>query len=321
LVCYNPTYHNVRALYCAETVKFSGGEGWSSIALALDQKVNKIPYPTTGCDCTPSEWQNVYDSLSQETANVAYVRAGINNLRNLYGTAGGNGQIELQGVTGQILRALNVSDSTTAVAGFWTDLAANILGGISYLLSESDPVAANAIGIVSTIGFLAEDLMTSADGSPDLGQIVQTTAAQLPQELEDRYVTASNLLGTYGGIILSDYGKLSTLGANLVFQTDWPNDSTVQASLTIGAQRLAYGRLLGRVYTAYGLLPDSQNPFYPASPADYTCDTGDDPPVAAPFGDAESGAWIGLTRPNYVGPLRNRSGGHPPYGSSQKNSE
>ncbi len=302
-VCYNPAYHNVRALYCAETVKFSGGVGWQSISEALNQKVNKIQYPATGCDCTPGEWQNVYDSLSQETANVAYLRAGINQLKNVYSTGSGNGQIELQNVTGDILKALNMSDSTTAVAGFWTDLAANILGGVSFLLSESDPMGATAIGIVSTIGFLVEDMMNSGDGASDLGQIVQTTAEQLPQELENRYVTASNLLGTYGEIILSDYGKLMALGSNLVFQSSWLSDTKVQGSLTAGAQRFAYGRLLGAVFTSYGLLPDSQNPSYPASPADYVCDTDRNPNEWAPFGDAESGAWIGLTRPNYVGTL------------------
>jgi hypothetical protein len=303
-VCYTPAYHNVRALYCANNVKYSGGEGWSNISNALDQRFNKIPYPKTGCNCTTDEWQKVYDSLSQETANVSYVRAGINNLMGLYGTSSEGGQVQLKQVTSNVLSALSMTDSTATIAGFWTEMAASILGGLASGLSVSNPVVAAGIGVASGMAWAADDLMTSGNGESDLGQILQTTAAQLPQELQNRYVIASNLIANYGDMILSDYGKLSTLGANLIFQTDWSNDASVEASLTLGAQRFAYGKLLGGVYTSYGLLPDSQNPDYPSTPAAYVCNTGwTDPTAVAPFGDAQSGAWIDLTRPNFVGTL------------------
>ena len=167
------------------------------------------------------------------------------------------------------------------------------------------------IGILSTIGPLGENL-ASFDSSTTLGAI-QTTAKTLPAELSSRFIAATNQLGLFQSIIVSDYAKLRALGTNTVFQNNPFADENVQAGVTNGVKLFAYGRLLGAGYQAYGLLPDSYNPGYPNAPSDYFCgNVGDE--GAFPFGAADRSAgltWVGFTYPNMLSSPVPVYGGNP----------
>jgi hypothetical protein len=317
--CYIPSYPNVRAEYCDTNPIPGAGEGWGHVASTL----LTLMFPGTSvCACStaqcvqecPGAWAALQAQLAKEMNWVGYIQSGLttggNSLRDVLTDSENNSYIDLEQAAGQVLDAVDMAGSSAAVAGFWVTLASNALK-FAKNFASSDGLGP-VLGIFSTIGPLGENL-ASLDSSTTLGQI-QTTAQELPSQLSSRFIAAANQLGLFQSIVASDYGKLAALGENPVFQSNPFTDATWQAQVLNGVSLFAYGRLLGAAYYAWGLLPDSYNPGYPGSPADYFCgNVGTD--GAYPFGNNGPGSadltWTGFTYPNFLPEPLPAYGGNP----------
>jgi hypothetical protein len=303
--CYEPAYPNVRFEYCDTNPKAGS---WDVLASNV---MNETLFPFPGeaaCNCQEDDWKNVRKQLSSEMTWVHYIQTGLTtgglSLNDALTDSSSAAYIDLEATANTVLDAVDMANSSAAVVGFWVTLASNALK-FAKNFASSDGLGP-ALGIFSTIGPLAENL-AALDSNTTLGQI-QTTAKELPSELSSRFIAATNQLGLFQSIIVSDYGKLQALGTATVFQGDPFTNDVLQQQILNGVKLFAYGRLLGSGYNGWGLLPDSNNPGYPSSPAAYSCFDNDSFEEVNPFESNDDGSvdlnWNGFTYPNLLsGPL------------------
>jgi hypothetical protein len=313
--CYDPVFHDVRYLYCDENVKFGNtGTGWQDLSNALVPDLGtpacKVPYPSDPTvKFSEDDWQAVCIDIGVEAAWVHRVHTGISQLVEYYLEGAGDSS-SLEHVVSTVLEDLEMADSSASTAGFWVSLAGDAVNILAAGLSGggSLTVEAAATGILGNTGALVGEALSGVSGSSYLGP-VEAIAGDLPTEVYNRYFAAGGILGGLANIIVGDYGKLKALGDTYydqVLSFDSTTLTKVVQHLSDAGTLFAYGRLLGSAYQAYGLLPDDENPSYPASPSAYECT---DEFNYHPFGDYGTDqnnagpSWIGLTVPNISTPL------------------
>ena len=131
------------------------------------------------------------------------------------------------------------------------------LTALSYvsLLGNADPET-TAIGNTLNAAFLLGAYFTRDDGSADLvGPQVTTAASKLGVELADRYSEAGDHLNDLGRLIVSDYGKLTTVASKVDAkpgpgETDWRlgNVGKAREGLERAAKRTIYEALVPLAY-------------------------------------------------------------------------
>ena len=156
---------------------------------------------------------------------------------------------------------------------------ANVLTGISNVIKFGAaipaPGAAQVTAALST-AFGLGAYFTRQDGSPDLiGPPITTAASNLGVELALRYHQAGDHLDDLGRLIVSDYGKLTTVANKVGAQpgpgeTDWRLGDVGQATdaLIQATKQTIYERLVPLAYPVMYDLGQIQNA------RDWYCDGG-----------------------------------------------
>lgn len=238
--CYEPAKPDVRFEYCDLTAP------WAKISSDL----GSAKY-TSACGCSTTDWSNVTGTISAEAGWVVKVQEWVGQIQKLYGGPGTTtARIGLKGIANTINQAINPPAGSGA-SGWWTDLVSNVLGAVA-LLPEEDAVA-NVISAVSAIGYLAEDALTTPSGVSSLGAIVSETAADLPGDLANKYLDASERLGAVSEILVSDYGKLKAAGSSTLIQVDDTALNNSVSTMLVGAYRFGYAKMLNSAYSSYAL--------------------------------------------------------------------
>ena len=149
--------------------------------------------------------------LRDEVSKVAKVAHyfGPLGLQQPFGATGVPALANLTEISQQIQDAVKPppADNTTSSA----------LTALSYvsLLGNATPET-TAIGNTLNAAFLLGAYFTRNDGSADLiGPKVTTAASKLGVELADRYSQAGDHLDDLGRLIVSDYGKLTTVASKV----------------------------------------------------------------------------------------------------------
>lgn len=337
VVCYTPTSNtDFRSQYCDLSPATRYGSGWKEIAYTLNNYTNSkkpsIPYPgANACNCSEAEYNNVYFDLANETRWLVRTQKVINDLQLIYGTYNpltpkqpNTPTVNLESAIAYVNSVLVKQPSPTKkIAGFWSLMGGDsltILGAFATAAEDDFPGASlfsKVVGIMAGFGTITGDGLTGYTGESQLDQIVQTTASQLPGAISAKYDAASRQLGRQGAILLGDYEKLKVLGESLLFETSWSGNAQLQENLSRSAARFGYGRLLGAVYQAYGLLPSENNDEGgPGSPNQYQCVTPDwtDYPFPAHY-DSKDLAYINFTTLQNNSSNTNHTPTLPIYGS------
>jgi hypothetical protein len=234
---------------------------WHSYTLAwgdIRARMLELSYPTDGPSFSVADFASVKTQLAEEISAVVQVKTFIANLQSPNDSQFAS-YLDLQAISKKIqeaVKAPDVSQRTTAAKIIQYGFLA-----ISKLV-PGDPGKAAAL-FSSAFQYVAG--LQGSDGSETLGRI-QTTTTQLGNDLLARYAAARSGLSMLGQIIVSDYGKLTTVARESTGNPawTWPADDTlIRTAMRKGAKRYFYSQLLPLVYVQYHLTgPIRANEWY-----------------------------------------------------------
>jgi hypothetical protein len=204
------------------------------------------------------DFGSVKTQLAAEISAVVQVKTFIANLQSPNDSQFAQ-YLDLQAISKKIqdaVKAPDVSQRTTAAKIIQYGFLA-----ISKLV-PGDPGKAAAL-FSSAFQYVAG--LQGSDGSEILGRI-QTTTAQLGNDLLARYTAARSGLSMLGQIIVSDYGKLTKVARESTGDPAWiwpADDTLIRTAMRKGAKRYFYAQLLPLVYVQYHLTgPTRANEWY-----------------------------------------------------------
>ena len=218
---------------------------WSSIQDDLTNAKDKCSQPNRSF--TASQCEGIRAELRDEVSMVAKVTQyfGPLGLQQPFGAVGVSALANLTKISHDIETAVAPPPADNTTANVLTGLS--ILSNIGYASPKTTPV-----GAVLYTAFALGAYFTRDNGSPNLiGPQVTTAASKLGVELTDHYQQAGNNLNDLGRLIVSDYGKLSTVASKVDAQpgpgeTDWRlgNIGQAQAGLEQAAEETIYESLV-----------------------------------------------------------------------------
>ena len=310
--CYQPVHRDVRFEFCDLT------RNYGDVLQALGD--NKAA--PAGCDCgtTGKAWARVRADVMYEISLRGKVLSYMKLLGGVYNSGSGctTALVDLKSIATTIRTDVTVSNNALITGGRWDSLVSdsfNVLSALSYSDPEIGAVS-NFLNDVSAFGYLAGDLLGFSQSGNTLASEVNTTAAQLATQLKHIYCNASNGFGLYTDVLLSNYGKLLTVGSSSAFQFNTSALHAIENALPLGAKQFVYNHLMPAVYHPYALLPSQLNPAVnngqPATPATFYCPRGYDPTqYRSPWRNIPSGDWTTVS--SYDPPTPNSLGGRQAY--------
>src|ERR1700749_400649 len=173
--------------------------------------------------------------------------------------------------------ALEIEESTkppakSEVAGWWLELIANSLSGVSYYdFGVDEEVVQKVTGTLSSAVFIAAQASTGPQGAPE-AENFQIAADDFASELAEKYLNASKGLGPIGELIVSDYGKLTGVKAGGLIGVTEKTLSKLKNVLGPGSRSWSWQKLLPTSYEPFSLASSKEydNPL-PANAAEYVC--------------------------------------------------
>jgi hypothetical protein len=226
-----------------------------------------MPYPGDGYTCTndagrikkyPGYTRQQFCALSQELQTefdwINAVKTLFSNYEEVFNRSGGAQWGDLQTIGTDILDKLPGQDPSTAVA--WeVGGAVAALGSAGLVLGPSPPLVAWEAFVA--VYELIEQL-TTGGGAPVGGEI-EKKINQLAAGVETRMFDAANALDRLRDVIVSDYGRLSTLGP-VADGPNWAVDSGKMANNLRGGASAGFSSALVPIaYGVYYLYPSSFN--------------------------------------------------------------
>lgn len=231
---------------------------WSS-------KVAQLP----DCPASPPEVNaaclDLENDFKQEFPWVDTVGGYLDNLAQALNIAEYANAANLQAITEHVKTSLNSPEGDAVGRAF--QIVGQILEWLTYLEptvgSPPDYPSPDALGGVGALFGALGDYALKADGSSALLDAVDVKSDELSTELADNYVVSMLNLDAIKGIILSDHGKLSTVGAAATSDPRWEwrtktptipgsTDLAVEA-ITGTATQWAYGSLMPVAYDSWRL--------------------------------------------------------------------
>jgi hypothetical protein len=218
-VCPDGVTCNVRQTYYTH---FS--TSWPTIALALQNAESVSPAnPDNTCQKPPEGvttgvCRTVASQLFAEVQDVSRVRRylGPNGLQQPFGATGVSALANLGDISDAIQQAVVPPPNDNTASD-----VLEILSHLAHIGALAAPEA-HALGSAAGAVFGLAAYLAKADDGPNLiGPELQTTAAKLGVELAGRYQTAGDQLDGLGGIIVSDYGKLTAVAGKVDSDPDW----------------------------------------------------------------------------------------------------
>jgi hypothetical protein len=267
------------------------GLPWDSSQMNPNDPRN-VSYPlspqTQPCQPFPSlsDFSLIQAQLSNEFEWVTQVWTFIGALQAPFGTASGDLGPVVGSVADTIRNSLNTPSTANTTMG-WLD----IFDGVIATAAEAtgDPVlgtmaAAGAVGIL-----LMQQSEGASNGAGSLPAQIQAEASQLAIQLQAQFNAHFDALANLGAILVSDAGKLQTVGTNTLDPSsgwswtanpDTAGDAVNALNSTTASS--AYSALLPPTWPLWNLKPDLKTQFSSADVNTFGCgyDTGD----GGPFG-------------------------------------
>ncbi len=268
--CYVPPKPDVRSEYCNEDVRgeWSGyvGQLRGARCEAKCQRENGF---------TATDWEDVKAELAGagrpneffEFNAVQSTWELVRALQTPFGASGVNAQVSLNSLATQIKEALQPPASSEST-GFWL----NMISGLGYIASyfAGDDLEAFVGTLSGAIGLGAE-FANGPEGSPLLGEF-KVDAADVAEDLGQRYRTGSGGIATIGELVVTDYGKLKAVATdpNLAGFTS-RSVAGMAERLETGSRQWIYETLFPAAYEAVNLVPGELNKSLPAEAGSFEC--------------------------------------------------
>lgn len=275
--CYDPVKPDVRFEFCDLTQDFT----------LISDVVEAHRNPPARCGCSVGDWRAVRADLVREISARHLVVAYAKQLTTLFGSGStcANAQIDLKGLTHDILQNVTVSNNARISGGVWLGLVSdmlNVLSAGAYTpYTDQWNYVGNVINDLDSVTYLTSDALPISAKSNSLADKVSTAAENLGPTLQQVFCADQDGIGTATDAILTDYGKLRAAAGSPSFQIDLPNVENLPSILNRGAKRFVYGHLMPVAYHPYALIASPLNPFtrngQATTPATYRCQHGNPP--------------------------------------------
>ncbi len=237
---------------------------WSTIQNQLLDLKDRCP---DGPGFTSADCQAVRGQLYTEVSDLTRVQHYLGELQKPFGTAQVAALVDLKNVDREIQKSV-----APPPEGVTTSQAFEIMALVMKLGAIAPPPASNvAAGLSATFSIVA--YFTRSSGSSNLiGPRITEKADQLGTDAFNRYQVASDQLDSIGRIVASDYGKLTTMAANVDSNEGWRLPPTLGAAtdqIRKASVRWFYQELLPVAYSVVQIEPAP--PDGPANARDYSC--------------------------------------------------
>jgi hypothetical protein len=248
---------------------------------------------------TFEEFCAVRDELIDELEWRQAVKNFIDNLQDLKGGEDGDvALVDVQAIATAITNELPVPGNTGVILSDVLAVTAALVG-VAAGAPELSAAAIFWLGAASGAFSIVSQFTPLLDGGSPLQDHVQTIASKLPAEMLDRANGMREALNRLRDIVVSDYGKLSTVGTAVqtswVFNTDTQNESTNR--LNLATRRTAYNAIvggIGTVLTGEPWINWPHNAKTLTKPSDFSCSIWSDAPDH-PFSGVPENATALLT--------------------------
>jgi hypothetical protein len=238
-------------------------------------KLKAITYPGSKQGFSRQEFTALQSQLLKEFAMVTNVRALITAWQGVFEGRSSLEFLDLRAIADQIERALHppshggINVDPLAVIGIFQGILSIAGGG----LNKVSAGATGALGGASSLAGALASLINSRGDDVPVSQRIQTTVDQLGDELAHRYVEIQSAFDHIGDVLVSDYGKLSTVDARA--PKEWAFDTQARdlalVHLENAARQLAYSALMPLAYPyVYELRASEINPSLSSASA-YRC--------------------------------------------------
>jgi hypothetical protein len=222
---------------------------WASVQNDLTEARSKCAQGGEGF--TASACEGIRAQLQSEVSKVAKVAKyfGPEGLQQPFGAAGVSALADLKEIEDKIqaqLQAPGASDTTSnalLVAFHVIKVGQSAFG----LTDKANQVATGLASVLGAVGYY-----TRPNGEPNLvGPKVTTTASRLGVELAGRLSQAGDNFDDVGRMVVSDYGKLTTVAAKVNAkpgpgEVDWRlgNVASARRVLEVASEQTIYERLV-----------------------------------------------------------------------------
>ncbi len=215
---------------------------WDSFA----EKIEKAPFQA-GHGFEAPVWASLTKELPGEFENVQGVWGLISNLQSVFGVSSTSAQVNLKKI------ALAIEEETAPpahgeVAGWWLELAANLLSTASYYsFGIEGEIVRKSAGTLSGALFIAAQMIYGPQGAP-AAETFKLETTDFASELAETYLDASKGLGLIGEILVSDYGKLTAVKEGGLLGINEKTLAKLEEALGPGSQSWSYEKLLPTSY-------------------------------------------------------------------------
>ncbi|MCW2953871.1 MAG: hypothetical protein JWQ48_3041 [Conexibacter sp.] len=209
----------------------------------LAQKLGNVTYPSGGTRAfTAADFAAVKTELSNELGDVENVWNMIGDLQTPFSLANESTAIAADGIATTVMGSIPVERTSQVSANL--SLAASLLYGAAEV-----PEVGEAFGPIAAALDIASEL-TSDDGVPSPDWAIQAKANEVGGEVDQHLMTAYFALGSYGDILVSDYGKLSTAGGDVLGTWGVSTTTVAQqyANLRLGVKQWLYTAIVPAAY-------------------------------------------------------------------------
>ncbi|HEY4278574.1 MAG TPA: hypothetical protein VGM91_10160 [Conexibacter sp.] len=259
---------DVRAEYC--------NAAYDTVTLA--NNVRGVSYPSGGTSAfSAEELAAVQSELLSEISDVATVRSTIATAQTSLLAVMSSTGVDANAIAARLIGSIPV-DGPDAVSG-----NLGLASAVLYVSAEL-PEVGPALGFAASVLDLAS-VLTEDDGVPSPDWTIQTTASDAGEQIQNRLTRAFASLGSYGDILVSDYGKLTAAVSDAA--GPWGvNANTAQAQIggmKLGVKQWLYSAILPAAYDLVRI-PGAD----PATaPKSVTCVYSKAPATFAPWGKAD----------------------------------
>jgi hypothetical protein len=248
-----------------------------------------VSFTKADCEADMNEWLSGANGNGNEFLLVDNLNGFINNLKAPFQQVGSySAPADLSTIASTIEKAVNPGSSPTG--SFAYAIIEDMFNVISAgLQPEGTVVEQGVTGVIGAAMALGTDLSAESDGTLD-AQAVQDKASELANDLADRIANTLSNLDTLRNIIVSDWGKLDTVGTNAGNVWAWSNDADqipTVAALTVGAEATFYQKLMPAAYHLWD--------FGSSTGSKYECGKGGQNGIQTPFPQMPASDYWGFT--------------------------
>ncbi len=235
--------------------------------LWLDE-LSQLSYSTAVSGSSQADFDAMKAQLTTEFEYVAAVRQLQANIRQMYNDQQSNVGLELQQAQDEVTASAQVALNTPAPSASWLGILGDVfgvvgaVGGFASVTNPEIPAIGPAIATAASLGTLATQIAanetnTAGGTSLQAEENINTTAGQMAGKAADEYARTLVQLGNQFDRVVTDWGRLKTLGAPLLAnQLPWDSNAS-------GLLLRSYNRVILREFYTKLLHSVAQVNYYP----------------------------------------------------------